>query len=228
MSDTYIVNNSDLTAVADAIRTKTGSADQLTFPAGFTTAINSIKNAPEVYTEEIYNEDGYLTSAVVHGCTKIRQSVFRYSSYLTKVTIPDNVTRIAPQVFDHCDQLTTVNLPDTITVIDNNAFQGCLAFNTEKLPDGLTELGSMVFYGCRSLTLANLPTGVKIIGSEAFSNCTGLTTLTFQGTPTNIAASAFEGCTNLTTINVPWAEDAVANAPWGATNATINYNYTAT
>jgi hypothetical protein len=25
---------------------------------------------------------------------------------------------------------------------------------------------------------------------------------------------------------VPWAEGAVANAPWGATNATINYNYT--
>jgi hypothetical protein len=29
----------------------------------------------------------------------------------------------------------------------------------------------------------------------------------------------------ITTINVPWAQDAVANAPWGATNATINYNH---
>lgn len=43
-----------------------------------------------------------------------------------------------------------------------------------------------------------------------------------------IATDAFEGCTNLTAINVPWAEGAVANAPWGATNATINYNYTGT
>lgn len=39
---------------------------------------------------------------------------------------------------------------------------------------------------------------------------------------------AFEGCTNLTAINVPWAEGAVANAPWGATNAAVSYNYTAT
>lgn len=45
---------------------------------------------------------------------------------------------------------------------------------------------------------------------------------------TYIAADAFEGCTNLITINVPWVEGAVANAPWGATNATINYNYTGT
>lgn len=109
---------------------------------------------------------------------------------------------------------------------NQNAFQACLAFNTEKLPNGLTELSSMVFSSCKSLTLANIPADVKTIGSQAFYNCIGLTTLTFQGTPTTIAANAFEGCTNLTTINVPWAEGTVANAPWGATNATINYNYT--
>ena len=37
---------------------------------------------------------------------------------------------------------------------------------------------------------------------------------------------AFKNCTALTTINVPWSEGEVASAPWGATNATINYNYT--
>ena len=53
-----------------------------------------------------------------------------------------------------------------------------------------------------------------------------MVSLTFEGTPENIGASAFAGCNNLTTINVPWAEGAVANAPWGATNATINYGHT--
>ena len=60
----------------------------------------------------------------------------------------------------------------------------------------------------------------------AFSNCTSLTSITFEGTPSSIATMAFYECSNLKTINVPWAEGAVANAPWGATNATINYNYT--
>lgn len=35
------------------------------------------------------------------------------------------------------------------------------------------------------------------------------------------------GCTNLTEIRVPWSEDDPINqnAPWGATNANIQYNY---
>jgi hypothetical protein len=49
--------------------------------------------------------------------------------------------------------------------------------------------------------------------------------LTFKGTPTSISTTAFGSCTNLKTINVPWAEGAVAGSPWGATAATINYNY---
>ena len=69
MADTYIVTSSDLTSVANAIRTKTGDSAQLTFPAGFATAINGIQNAPAVYVEENLNENGEFISAVVHGRT---------------------------------------------------------------------------------------------------------------------------------------------------------------
>lgn len=51
-------------------------------------------------------------------------------------------------------------------------------------------------------------------------------TVTFKS-KTTIANNTFSGCNNLKVINVPWAEGEVANAPWGATNATINYNYVA-
>ena len=91
---------------------------------------------------------------------------------------------------------------------------------------GYTKIRDSAFYGCGNLALTSLPKGITSIGYYAFAHCTGLTSLTFLGTPTSIASSAFQNCTNLTTINVPWAEGAVANAPWGATNATINYNYT--
>ena len=83
-----------------------------------------------------------------------------------------------------------------------------------------------MFFNCTNLALTSIPAGVTDISYSAFGYCTGLTELTFMGTPTSIAPDAFDGCENLTTINVPWAEGAVANAPWGATNATINYNYT--
>jgi hypothetical protein len=64
------------------------------------------------------------------------------------------------------------------------------------------------------------------IGAYAFYKDTGLTDITFKGTPMSIDSNAFASCSNLLTINVPWAEGEVSGAPWGATNATINYNYT--
>lgn len=49
--------------------------------------------------------------------------------------------------------------------------------------------------------------------------------ITFTSKPTRMDSNAFQTSKSIT-INVPWAEGEVANAPWGATNATINYNYT--
>ena len=45
MADTqneYLVNETDLKAVADAIREKGGTAEPLSFPAGFVSAIQAI------------------------------------------------------------------------------------------------------------------------------------------------------------------------------------------
>jgi hypothetical protein len=90
----------------------------------------------------------------------------------------------------------------------------------------VVSLPNEVFQGCTKLVTMTFPSGLETIGTTAFKNCTGLTSVTFTNEPKSIGSTAFSACTNLTTINVPWAEGAVANAPWGATNATINYNYT--
>ena len=91
---------------------------------------------------------------------------------------------------------------------------------------GYKTIRSGAFSGCFSLALTTLPSGITNIGNYAFSSCSSLASLTFEGTPEHISYAAFIGCNNLTTINVPWAEGAVADAPWGATNATINYGHT--
>lgn len=92
--------------------------------------------------------------------------------------------------------------------------------------DNLVSIGSNAFGYCWYLKLSEIPASVQTIAGSAFSNCKGLTSITFKGTPTSIAASAFSNCTNITDIYVPWAStDTInANAPWGATNATIHYN----
>ena len=112
------------------------------------------------------------------------------------------------------------------TSIRPYAFQHCSVLVSVSGISAITSIGNYAFSQCSNLALTSLPAGITSIGSYSFSNCTGLTTITFEGTPQSIDSHAFSGSTKLTTINVPWAEGAVAGAPWGATNATINYNYT--
>ena len=206
--DSTVLENG-LSSIADAIREKGGLGDQLasplTFPSGFVSAIEGLSGggATEPYIEETYDQNGQLIDAVMHGYTSIR-----------------------PYAFQHCSVLVSVSGISAITSIGNYAFSQCSNLALTSLPAGITSIGNNAFNSCGKLALTSMPAGITSIGSYSFSNCTGLTTITFEGTPQSIDSHAFSGSTKLTTINVPWAEGAVAGAPWGATNATINYNYT--
>ena len=160
--------------------------------------------ATEPYIEETYDANGNLIDAKMYGYTKVRDYAFYY-----------------------CKNLALTSLPESLTSIGNYAFYYCTSLALTSLPEGLTKIDGNVFYSCKNLALTSLPESLISIGNYAFSGCTSLTSITFKGTPSSIMSSAFNGCTNLTDIKVPWAEGAVANAPWGATNATITYNYTA-
>ena len=172
---------------------------------------------------------------------------------LSNITLPDDLDFIYEQAFYCCTDLSLTTLPDTVRHIRPSAFYKCTSLQLEKLPNSLRDLGSSafsdctslaltsidnispfvtvlaqsVFSGCTSLQISVIPAQIETIKAFAFQNCTGLTQITFKGTPTSIHNNAFKDCSNLTVINVPWAEGEVANAPWGATNATINYGVTA-
>lgn len=112
------------------------------------------------------------------------------------------------------------------TKVRDYAFYYCTSLAHVSLPEGLMSIGTAAFYNCTSLALTSLPESLTHIEQYAFRNCTSLTSITFKGTPTTIGSAAFNGCANLTDIKVPWSEGAVSGAPWGATKATITYNYT--
>ena len=230
--------------------------------------------AKEPYIEETYDTDGYLTSVVMHGYTKVPsykfsnngklQTFFDYGTTIKSIesgafnsctslaltSLPSGLTIISDDAFTYCISLALTSLPDGITNIGQGAFNGCTSLALTSLPDGITNIGQGAFNGCTSLALTSLPSGltsilnnafmycdglvsmsihsgINTINSAAFGKCGGLTSVTFEGKPSgSMAKNIFQGCINLTEIKVPWAEGAVANAPWGATNATITYNYT--
>ncbi len=217
-----------LSKVANSIKAKSGNTEEMAFPDGFEERVNSI---PESFWSE---ED------VINAFTNNRSSI-------TSIKLPDNMTSVAQYAFYGMEKLVIKTLPDTIESIGEYAFRSCESLGLTKLPDSLKTIGSYCFRGA-SLPITALPENLESIGTYAFLNraemiitvipqsivtlldrcfqgCTGLTELTFKGTPTTIEANVFLSCTNLTVINVPWAEGEVANAPWGASNATINYNY---
>lgn len=218
-----------LTQIADAIREKGGLGDlftsPLTFPSGFASAVEGLSGggATEPYVEETYDMYGNMTSAVMHGHSVVRSFAFYYQG-ITSIELPDTVYRIENSAFYSCTKLTSIVLSANLTTIDNQAFYDCLRLSQISFPSQLGMIDDQAFYGCTALESIIFPAMIKTINSMAFFKCKNLETVTFQGTPTGIASSAFSSCEKLTTINVPWAEGAVANAPWGATGATIHYN----
>lgn len=141
-------------------------------------------------------------------------------------TLPGDLTTIGYSAFSGCPKLALTSLPSGMTNIGSYAFQSCPKLALTSLPSGITRIGYYAFNGCRNLAITRLPPGITNIGFAVFANCTGLTSITFEGNPKTIHSSAFNGCSNLTTIKVPWSQGQVANAPWGASNATIIYDYT--
>ena len=205
--------------------------------------------ATEPYIEETYDANGNLIDAKMYGYTKVRAYAFYYCKNLALTSLPESLTSIGNYAFYYCTSLALTSLPEGLTRISGNAFYSCTSLALTSLPEGLTSMGNSafsgctnlaltslpegltkiddnVFFGCKNLALTSLPESLISIGTYAFYSCTSLTSITFKGTPSSIMSAAFDGCTNLTDIKVPWAEGAVSGAPWGATNATITYNYT--
>ena len=160
------------------------------------------------------------------GLTTIGDYVFENCTGITATSLPDALTKIGICLFNSCSNLALTHLPSGVTKIGGYAFYGCTNLTITELPSGLTQIGDYAFRNCTNIVITELPSGTDTIGSGAFQSCTALTSITFKSKPRVMSSTAFNNCTNITTINVPWAEGAVSGAPWGATNATINYNYT--
>ena len=173
---------------------------------------------------------------------------FQCTGLVSPRALPETLISLGHGTFNGCTGLALTSLPSGITSIGNYAFNGCTGLALTSLPSGITSIGDCAFNGCTGLALTSLPSGITSIGNYAFNGCTGLFTIslpysldtldsafgycvnlsevTFRSTPSSIGRSTFHRCQNLTEIRVPWSEGEVADAPWGATEARIIYNYT--
>lgn len=172
-----------------------------------------------------YDANGCPTEGVVYGMTSLSDYFLAYRTKLQKIKLSGELSSIGSSAFRQCEGLKSVVIPDTVKFIGTSAFINCKSLENVTFSNQLATIAVRAFDGCVALENIIFPGSVNKIDEYSFNGCKKLAAVTFNGTPVSIHANAFASCTNTTTINVPWAEGAVANAPWGAVNATINYNY---
>ena len=137
---------------------------------------------------------------------------------ITEFEIPNGTSIVRQGAFQNTS-LTRVTIPGSVTEIKNSAFNGCKNLTEVTFSEGLLSIGLSSFGGC-SLNSVEIPSTVTSVAKLAF-NGNSLTKVVFKGKPNSIGNTAFGGATGV--IECPWKEGEVADAPWGATNATILY-----
>ena len=168
----YLIQDTTLTGIADAIREKTGGTDPVAV-SDMAAQIEGIQAGG--------GGDDVLDALIDRSITEISSS---------------SATSIGSYAFYSCSSLTTANFP-VATSIGTSAFQYCRSLTTANFPVA-TSLETSAFQNCNSLTTVDFPVATSI-GTSAFQNCSSLTTANFP-VATSIRTSAFQYCRSLKSL----------------------------
>lgn len=177
---------------------------------------------------------GKLTNDLSSKISSLGSYCFAGTS-ITSAEIPEGITVIPPNAFSHCESLTELTLPSTLVKLDATCFAWCKNLANVMLKPGLLDISTYVFNSC-SLETIEIPSTVNYVRAQSFGSIKTLKTVTFKkrlnsdGTVfvPEISENAFAGSGTASApvvFRVPWSEGQTPLAPWGATNATIIYNY---
>ena len=165
MTNEYRVAQSDLTAIADAIRAKVGSADSIAFPDGFTSLIESIASlspnirAVSVGTYTATSDQGYADGngsvTITHNLGVFPTMFFVLSmggtvgvnSLLAEVHVPDQLGNTANNTI----YMSKTSTGKTIGSLLNNSSAGTTNANTAKI---YLKSGTYLFAGATVMWMA--------------------------------------------------------------------------
>ncbi len=189
-------------------------------------------NLPSIKWLEV-NENGYPTVVDASCAPTTNYLCYQYSlaypsnyMYVEKVILPNNLTEIGVCAFRYTRLSSVPNCWENLIVLKESCFDGCGSLQVDYLPPNVSDIEGYAFRNCNKVSFSKIPKSVKTISAYAFNGgWRNSNSITFEGIPDSIGATTFVNNSNITDIYCPWAEGEVANAPWGATNATIHYNY---
>ena len=189
-----LVEDTSLTTVANAIRTKGGTTGALTFPNGFVSAVNGIKTGTNYAPSIIDGSITKITEDMLEGCTLIQNYAFYGRDNLTSVSLPSSVTELRMYAFSGCRKLTSVSLPSSLTKISSYAFSNCIKLAKITIPSSVTSISSYAFSSCNKLATVEMkPKTPPTLGSKVFeTNSSVVTTIKVPKS----SLSAYQSATN--------------------------------
>lgn len=178
------------------------------------------------FTEDINAETDFGVYTTIENIEEvvryfIRENVeWKEVTAYYKIGTPHGFTRTNLLSGDNTDKVFSVAdiMSGEATELDKKWF-------VKRNGEPVTGIRPWFFAEC-NFTSVTIPKSIYHLGNDVFYGCENLQTVTFEGKSMAQFDNVFRNCPNLTTINVPWSEETYGGAPWGATNATINYNYT--
>lgn len=152
-----------LTAIGNAIRSKTGGQAPLTLST-MATQINSNLQNKSVSESLIKRNVTSIESPV----TFIGAMAFMNCTSLTSASF-QNAANIGTSAFENCTALTSVSMPGAARLA-SNVFRGCTSLTRLDF-NSLTSISAGAFSGCTSLTTIVLGQRAELADVSAFANC---------------------------------------------------------
>lgn len=181
-------------------------------------------DVPTLNLNEIADQSAVYGDVVLDSATKIRAYFFNGAN-VNSVVAP-----LATEIGDNAFNGSTLISGKfaSCTSVGEEAFRNVSSFgvNSNFIND-FPVIESTALYSFSGTGFVDIIIPASYKGATrnySFAGCTKLERVRFLGTPTTLMNGAFGVNNKLTDIYVPWSEGEVANAPWGATRATIHYN----
>ena len=141
-----VITDSLLTAIADAIRAKTGGQASMT-PAEMAQEIAGISGANPPYAEYTFLQGGARVDAVLRGFSVIFNGMFSNSMSIQNVTCASdcNITSIEGEAFSFTRYITTFTIPATVETISSYAFRSSSGLREIKFLGTPTSINTTAF-----------------------------------------------------------------------------------
>lgn len=223
----YVVSDTSLGSVADAIRNKGKTSELLEYPQGFIDAIEAIgkdEPVPEDGKTRIWiripedTPDNRLTFYLRFTASTANNTTVDWGDGVSETLGSTTVTNYDHKYSQCGDYIITMTVnTGTISFEGTSGTSGYSIYGSRAssnyynrsrikriiFGDDVMSIGDYTAYYCQKLEAVTLPNNITNIGQYAFSNCNTLKSVTIPDNVTVINNNAFINCNTLESVTIP-------------------------